>query len=74
MKESHLFALLALLTLGLIAFSALDFYLTTLNSDCTYAPMEPCTSYARSQQHMIFWRAAAIELAAVLAFILIRKR
>ena len=74
MIESRAFALLLLFTVGWAALSAFEFYLTTINSDCGYTASEICTRYAQSEQQVIVWRGLALELAAVLAFLGIRKR
>ena len=72
--EGKAFALLILFTLGWAASSAFEFYLTTQNSDCSYAAAEVCTQNARYEQRLIVWRGLALELAAVLAFLGLRKR
>ena len=72
-KESTAFALLVLFTLGWAAYSAFEFYLSTLNSDCGYSPAEVCTRYAQYEQQLIVWRGLALQLAAVLAFVGLRK-
>lgn len=73
MKTSSLFALLMLFTIGWVAFSLFDFYMTTQNSDCSYLPIESCTHLARAEQKIVVWRGLAVQLAAVLAALLLRK-
>ena len=74
MRTERAFALLALFSIGWLGFSLLDFYFTTQNSDCGYTPTETCTHFARAEQQIIIWRGLAIQLAAILAVVLIRKR
>jgi hypothetical protein len=73
-KSESVLALLILFSLGWLGFSALDFYLTTQNSDCGYTPGEICTHIARAEQAIIIWRGLAIQLAAILLVMFIRKR
>jgi hypothetical protein len=73
-KSESAFALLVLFSLGWLGFSAFEFYLTTQNSDCLYTPAEMCAHFARAEQEIIIWRGLAIELAAILAWAVIRKR
>jgi hypothetical protein len=73
-KSERAFALLALFTLGWLGFSLLDFYLTTQNGDCLYTPTEACTHFARAEQNIIIWRGLAVQLAAILALVVVRKR
>jgi hypothetical protein len=73
-EESKAFALLALFTIGWIGFSLIDFHLTTQNSDCGYTPAEACTIYARYEQQVIIWRGLAVEFAAILTALVLRKR
>ena len=67
-------ALLVLFTIGWIGFSALGFYVTTTNSDCSYTPDELCTHLARAKQQMIIWRWLAVQLVAIFAALAIWKR
>ena len=74
MKAGALFALLAVFTIGWLGFSLIDFYFTTQNSDCGYTPGEICKQFARAEQAIIIWRGLAIQLAAILLVMVIRKR
>ena len=74
MKESSLFGLLALFTLALVSWSYLEYSLSTNDSDCGYTAAEACTQFANYEQQVLLWRAFALELAAILAFVLLRKR
>ncbi len=74
LKESRIFALLALFTIGWIGFSLTGYYLTTQNSDCGYTLAEACTRNARYEQQVIIWRGVAVELAAILVALFLRKR
>jgi hypothetical protein len=73
-REGRAFALLILFTLVWAASSAFEFHLTTQNSDCSYTAAEDCSQTAKYEQRLIIWRGLALELAAVLAFLGIRKR
>ena len=73
MRESRAFAFLMLFPLGWIAWSLAECYLTTTNSDCSYAVGEPCTLYARYEQTILIWRGICIQMAAILAFNYVRK-
>jgi hypothetical protein len=74
MKSERAFGLLALFSLLWLGYSLGEFYLTTQDSDCSYLPLDSCTHFARAEQAIIVWRGGAIQLAAVLAFVLVRKR
>jgi hypothetical protein len=73
-KTERALVLLALFSLGWLGFSLVDFYFTMQNSDCGYTVAETCTQFARAEQQIVIWRGLAIELAAILAVVLIRKR
>ena len=74
MRSESILALLILFSLGWIGFCVLEFYFTTQDSDCGYTSLESCTHFHRIEQEMILWRGFAIQLAAILAYLLIRKR
>jgi hypothetical protein len=45
-----------------------------MHSDCSYMQTEDCRARLRFEPSLIFWRAAAFEFAAIVFFLLFRKR
>ena len=74
MKQSSIFALTVMVTLAWVAWSCLDYYLTTIDSDCGYTAAEACTRFADQQQQVIVWRGLAVQFAMIIVFLVLRKR
>ena len=43
-------------------------------TDCTYMNTEDCRARLRFGPELLFWRTAAIELIAIIAYLWVRKR